>query len=613
MTRASLAAVSAALLMVCAPAYARDAKDVFADYKAASGGAAWDQVRSVETNVALQTSGLKGTASSREDSLTGRFVDRFDLGVVKGANGFDGKLPWTQDGSGQVRLDQGVEAVQLAFNEAFRRSNAIWFPDRRKGKAEILPPLPASAGFEVVGVTPEGGSPFEIWFDAKTHLVNRIVEKQAMDTRTVFFSEYRPENGLLIAHASRATNGDVKYDTTTTLTSIKLNVAIEDKDFAPPPPPAPDFAIAGGAAQTTVPFQLINNHIYVDVMLNGKGPFRMLCDTGGANIITPDVAKLLGAKPEGAIQGRGVGDKSEDVAFAKLSSFQVGQASLKDPLFLVFPFTGFSDIEGVPFVGVVGYETFKRFVVTIDYANGKLTLTDPKAFAADGRFAVVPFVLQDTTPEIDGTFDGIKGRFSIDTGARNSLTLMTPFVNSNGLRSKYRNLPNAVGGWGVGGATRADIARGGRLQIGPFALDNLIVQMSTQTKGAFSVATVAGNIGGGVLKRFTVVFDYGNHKMYLAPNAQIGSRDAFDRVGFWINRDGDAFKVFDVLAQGAAQQAGLKTDDRIVAIDGKAAKDIDLPGLRLRLANDAPGTVVHFTVERAGQRQDVAVTLRDLI
>lgn len=30
----------------------------------------------------------------------------------------------------------------------------------------------------------------------------------------------------------------------------------------------------------TVPFTLANNQIYVDVLLNGKGPFRALCDTG---------------------------------------------------------------------------------------------------------------------------------------------------------------------------------------------------------------------------------------------------------------------------------------------------------------------------------------------
>lgn len=52
-----------------------------------------------------------------------------------------------------------------------------------------------------------------------------------------------------------------------------------------------------------VPFELLNNHIYVKVRIDGKGPYLLLCDTGGANIVTPDLAAELGLKPEGALQG----------------------------------------------------------------------------------------------------------------------------------------------------------------------------------------------------------------------------------------------------------------------------------------------------------------------
>jgi hypothetical protein len=72
-----------------------------------------------------------------------------------------------------------------------------------------------------------------------------------------------------------------------------------------PAPPPPDFAITGGKTSTTVPFDLINNHIYVQAQLNGKGPFRVLCDTGGANIVTPHGRQGVGSEIGGGAPGTG--------------------------------------------------------------------------------------------------------------------------------------------------------------------------------------------------------------------------------------------------------------------------------------------------------------------
>ena len=87
----------------------------------------------------------------------------------------------------------------------------------------------------------------------------------------------------------------------------------------------------------------------------------------------------------------------------------------------------------------------------------------------------------------------------------------------------------------------------------------------------------------------------------------------FDRAGMWFNVSGDGLKVVDVTADGPAQAAGFKAGDRIVAIDGKPARDTPVYDLRRRLRNQAPGTVVRFSVVRDGQPRDIAVTLRDLV
>jgi C-terminal processing protease CtpA/Prc len=122
---------------------------------------------------------------------------------------------------------------------------------------------------------------------------------------------------------------------------------------------------------------------------------------------------------------------------------------------------------------------------------------------------------------------------------------------------------------------------------------------------------LAGNIGGGILKRFVVTFDYEHNTMYLKPIAgQVADLDTFDRAGMWFNKDTEGFKVVDVTVKTPAADAGLAKGDIITAIDGKPATGIPLPDMRKRLRNEKPGTVVTFAVKGKG---DVKLTLRDLI
>ena len=43
------------------------------------------------------------------------------------------------------------------------------------------------------------------------------------------------------------------------------------------------------------------------------------------------------------------------------------------------------NIEGVQMPGMIGFETFRRFVTRIDYGNKTITLINPKDFDAEGR------------------------------------------------------------------------------------------------------------------------------------------------------------------------------------------------------------------------------------
>ena len=591
-----------------------DPAEILAKAKAASGGPAWDAIRSVRAKAKFSAGGLTGTGETLDDVVAGRFVDRFQLGPVSGAEGFDGTVAWSQDASGQSRAEEGGDGRLRAINESYRRALGFWYPERWPAKVESAGEREENGRhFLLVRITPKGGRPFDLWIDAATMLIDRTVEKAAIETRTTFASDYRTVGAVKIAFASRSTNGDERYDQRSTVESVEVNVPIDAAAFKLPAPPAPDFAIAGGKTSTTAPFELLNNHIYVEVKLNGKGPYRLMCDTGGANVVTPELAAELGLKSEGAFQGRGVGEKSEDVGLAKVEKVEIGDAAISNQVFAVFPLGPFSAVEGVPQFGLVGYEVFKRFVVRVDYEKGALTLWLPSAFSYQGSGTALPFTFNGHIPQVEGSIDGIPGKFDIDTGARNSLSIMAPFAEAHGLKERFGAAVAVVTGWGVGGPARGLVTRAKVLRLGTLEVNAPVVDLSQQKKGALTDPYVAGNVGAGVLKRFNITFDYGRQRLIFEPNANYARSDTYDRAGMWINTCAEGFEVVDVVAGGPAEAAGLKVGDRIAAIDGAPAEKLLLPAVRERLRSEPVGTAVKLAVRSDGQPRDVTLVLRDLV
>jgi len=612
MVRNSVCAVL--IFLLAGAVHAGDPNEILAKVKAASGGAAWDAIRTARATMTISIGGLTGTVEALDDVTLGRYVDRFKIGAISGAEGFDGTILWSQDASGQSRVEEGGDGRLGAANESYRRAYGFWNPERWPAQVE-------DAGTQeengrhclVVRITPKGGRPFDLWIDAATMLIDRTVEKTAIETRTTFETDYRTVGGVKMAFAARSTNGDPRYDQRTTVESVEFNVPVEDAAFKLPAPPPPDFSLAGGKTSTTVPFELLNNHIYVDVKLNGKGPYRLMCDTGGANVVTPELAKELGLSSEGAFEGRGVGEKSEDMGVTKVEKLQIGDATIANQVFLVFALGPFAAVEGVPQFGLVGYEVFKRFVARVDYEKKLLTLALPSAFEYRGTGTIVPFTFNEHIPQVEGSLDGISGKFDIDTGARGSVTILAPFAEKNGLTEHYGAKVAAVTGWGVGGPARGLVTRARTLRLGTLEVVGPVMDLSQQKKGAFIDPYVAGNVGAGVLKRFNVTFDYGRQRLIFERNANYARPDAYDRAGMWINRGPEGFEVVDVVAGGPADAAGLRVGDRITAIGGTPAAQLSLPVVRERLRTEPVGTTIKLAVTRNGKPRNMKLVLRDLV
>ena len=378
---------------------------------------------------------------------------------------------------------------------------------------------------------------------------------------------------------------------------------------------SPDFTIAGGKTSISLPFDLADNRIIINVELNGKGPFRFIFDSGAGAIVSPEVARELGLKIEGTSTGGGVGEKLVERGATNVATVQVGDISLRNQDFGVISFADMKYVFGTNRIdGIIGYSLFKRLVVRIDYEQKRVTFTEPSQFAYNGSGVTVPLDFDAHLPLVKGELDGVPGIFVIDTGARSSLLLYGPFVERNNLRAKYKATVEGITGWGIGGPVRSQVVRINSLKLGAVEVHNLIARLSLQKNGALTNANRAALVGPDVLRQFTTTFDYSRRQLIFEKNGSYGKPDSYDRVGMWFGQEGDHFEVIDVIAGSPASEAGIKVGDRILAIDGQSTTALDLPSVRLKFKNDPPKKRVRLTVQRdGGERREVLILLRDLV
>ncbi len=580
--------------------------------KAATGGKAWDAFSTQRSTVRLTTGGMTGKVERWVDIKTGRSYLKFAVGPLTGAQGFDGKVAWSQDGGGESHAEVSSVAKELAVNAAYRDKLAFWYPERGKATIAFKEHVTAGAqGYDVVTLTPEGGRPFEFWINSDNRLIERLVESEGAQTRTELYADFRGVQGVKLPFHVRAMRGqDIKQEEIVNVETVEYNVPIDGIAFGPTGQPPVDWTFPEGRKAVDVPFELANGHMYVQAKINGKGPFRLLLDIGGVNVLVPEVAELLGLVPEGRVPAAGGGAANEYVELAKLRSLDIGGITLTDQLFAVIPLRAYGRrVEGMELDGLVGYELFMRFPGKIDYQKGQVTFYEPSAFRYAGKGTRLPYRFNGHVPQVEATLDGIPGVFDLDTGARSSLTLAGPFWKEHKLDAKYGAKQEVIAGAGLGGAARALLGRAGSFKLGDVEIKAPVAMLSTAAGGVFNEGGYAGNVGYGVLHRFNLVLDYPHEQLFVEPNAAAGTPDVHDRAGLWIERVDKGFELIEVVPGGAGAQAGLKKGDVVVAVDGVPATEIKLFQLRDRL-RAAPGTKLRLNL---ADGREGTVTLKDLI
>jgi len=593
------------------PTMAPNLQTVLDESAKAVGADALQRIHGWHIHGAGTAAGLPGTFDNWIDRTTGAEASYAKLPPVSMDGGFDGHVLWSRDQKGVVWADGSFAGRAQAINQLYRDTGALWTPNRGGARIELVG-LRTDAGtvYDVIRVTPEGSAiPFEYWFDAKTHLPVRVVETVPPSTATMTFADFRSAGGFQIPYSQKSTNTEGN-DQTFVVDKVDVDPPELVAQVTEPHSTVDDFSIAGGT-QTTVPFELIDNHVYLDVMLDGKGPYRFIFDTGGQNVIDPTVAKEIGSGAVGSVQATGVGAGTDQFAFANVSSLRFGQAELKDQTFLVAPVrAGFGVSSSARVDGLIGWEVLARFVTTFDYGRNQLTF---RTVPAQVPGKTTAFVFGGTQPQMPCTIDAIPTICSVDTGSRAAIDVYTPFIAAHPSVVPANATAPGINGFGVGGPAIGRLGRLPSLELGGYTLTDVIGGFSTATQGAFASIGIGGNVGGAVWRQFVVTFDYPRETITLQPDAAFGERGTWDRSGAYLIDRGGSIIVTGVRAGTPAAAAGISKGDVIASIDGMSGTQLTLAAARAAFLR-APGTVLSLQVQspQAAPRS-VKLTLRDYV
>jgi hypothetical protein len=563
--------------------------------------------------------GLDGTVEewSTMDGLYHQTVDVGGMFHVETA--FDGESAWLLDQNGKVSEMSGDE-LRAEITSAYLASWSQFFEGRMPGVARYIG-VEDSTGLRIVRLQPAGGDSITFYLDAESCLPVRSEQPSHERVLTVVYSDWRSFDGILIPARFSQSTGDPQYDTSGDAVEVHFDEPPPEGIFARPEESAQDFQFAVGTSALGIPIELNTVHIFLQARVNGSDPLWFVLDTGAqSSAVNKDTAGDLGLEMAGKIEGRGAGEGSVEVNLVPDVTFDLPGVKVTGQTVAAVPLARIEELMGRPIDGILGYDFISRFVVEIDYENLKLNLYDKASYRHSGDGAVVPMELEGGTPRIEATIvpqgrDPIQSRVLVDTGANVAVGFARPFTERNDILSTLTKKFLYEGGAGIGGASKSYIGRIPEVDVGGLKFTSPVCGFSMDKGGAGADPNNAGFLGGEILSRCTVVFDYEHGEMILEPNSNFGKPFRADMSGIsWTTGgrgDFHTFKVRRLLPDSPGAEAGLEVGDRLVSLDGVPADDLTINALWKFFRSESRD--VELTVERDGQSLTKALHLKPLI
>jgi len=282
--------------------------------------------------------------------------------------------------------------------------------------------------------------------------------------------------------------------------------------------------------KSVIPLKVENNRTLVTVSIGNVVIPNILLDTGctfdGLLIYNPDYKDSLDLADaqEIDIHGAGSGGASKALVIDP-AVLSLGDIKISNQKILVLQSGTF---KGFPSNGVIGYSIFGHYVTELNYDNHTMTLHKTDKINMGESWTGIPLYFKDNNiPWIDVSVvikeeKPMSLSSYIDSAGGDTIVLLEkPHMKFQ----LPKETVDAYIGRGLNGDIYGKAGNISKLIIGPYELNDV--------KASFASAEVRSKqdnadaiLGNGSLRRFNLIFDYANKKLYLKPNAHF--KDPFN-------------------------------------------------------------------------------------
>ncbi|MDM1553041.1 MULTISPECIES: retropepsin-like aspartic protease [Chryseobacterium] len=409
--------------------------------------------------------------------------------------------------------------------------------------------------------------------------------------------------------------------------------------------------------KAVIPFQLINNLIFIPVNINGAD-LTFMVDTGVAETIlfSLDNKEIKLSNVE-KIKFSGLGGSlSIDGLKSDRNLARIGDVMINTSMSLYVILDeefNISSHVGIPVNGVIGYHFFKDHPIAIDYISKKITVYENiEVFKKKVRkFNELPISIEKDKPylsaDVEMTREKKASKLLIDLGNSDAIWLFPTLI-----KDFVYNRPNIDDflGRGFNGDIYGKRSRIHNFYLGDFKFEKPLTAMPDE----FSIQHVSlvkdrkGSVGGEIMRRFSIIFDYPNNKLYLKKNRNFDDPFHFNMSGLDFKQDGlewqqdrvkietqsmsgttnanevykdsfqykfslkPIFSIAGVRKDSPAYEAGLKKDDKVISINGDKTSDMTLEKI-LEIMKSSEGRTIIMNIQRQEEKLTFRFNLEDPI
>jgi len=290
----------------------------------------------------------------------------------------------------------------------------------------------------------------------------------------------------------------------------------------------PSVTFPAGESVIEIPFEVEGNWMVIPVSVNGSSPLRFVLDSGASATVfyNSKAANSLNLKITGTmpVRGAGGGGATSEVSIAENVNFNVGGIKFSDGRLAVR-----TSPSGSPSLGgrdgVIGRIVFATLVVEVDWEKRVIKLHDPAKYKYSGKGTVLPLTFDEggrpyTMAAVNVTGDKkVPVKLVVDTGGGHTLQLDLGSKPEIQLPEGARK---TVLGRGGSGEITGHTGRIKNFEFGGQMLKDVSTDFPDASSGTAGIGGRQGNLGGGVLRRFKVIYDYSRKQMIVEPNKFAG-------------------------------------------------------------------------------------------